>query len=388
MAAPQVVVVGGGIIGASTAYYLSAKGARPIVIEAVSPACSASGKAGGFLALDWCDGNAVGPLARRSFALHAELAATLGVDCGYRRVRTHSISVRQPGQRAGPPAAVFAKKRLPSLPDWVDRDNIGQASVIGTEDNTAQVHPELLTKALLQRAQDAGGSLQLGSVVGLAVEGGRVTAARVRDADSGEERLVSADVVVFAMGAWSSQLARWLPQLAGFEVSGLKVHSIVLDDSQQQTTADCLFLAYRGSDGKSLEPEVYPRPGGQVYICGVSEEDVPVPATAADVHPRPDAIATLQGVAASVSQELGRAALLQQQACYLPCTDDGLPAIGRVPGLENAYVATGHSCWGILNAPATGEALSELILEGRASSVDLRAFDPARFARRRAAARA
>lgn len=386
MAAPQVVVVGGGIIGAATAYYLSAKGARPIVVEAVSPACSASGKAGGFLALDWCDGNAVGPLARRSFALHAELAATLGTDCGYRRVRTHSISVRQPGQHGT--AAAGARKRLPALPDWVDRDNIGQAALIGTEDNTAQVHPELLTKALLQRAKDAGGSLQLGSVVGLAAEGDRVTAARVRDRDSGEERDVPADAIVFAMGAWSTQLAQWLPQLAGFEVSGLKVHSIVLDDSQGQTTADCLFLAYRGSDGKSLEPEVYPRPAGQVYICGVSEEDVPVPATAADVQPRPDAIATLRGVAVSVSQELGRAQLLQQQACYLPCTDDGLPAIGRVPGLDNAYVATGHSCWGILNAPATGEALSELIMDGKAKSVDLRAFDPARFASRRAAARA
>ncbi|KAL4457585.1 hypothetical protein ABPG75_012450 [Micractinium tetrahymenae] len=387
MAAPQVVVVGGGIIGAATAYYLSAKGARPIVVEAVSPACSASGKAGGFLALDWCDGNAVGPLARRSFALHAELAATLGTDCGYRRVRTHSISVRQPAQR-GAATAAAASKRLPALPDWVDGDNIGQAALIGTEENTAQVHPELLTRALLQRAQDAGGSLQLGAVVGLAVEGGRVTGARVRARGSGQERELPADAVVFAMGAWSSQLAQWLLQLAGFSVSGLKVHSIVLDDSQNRTTPDCLFLAYRGTDGKSLEPEVYPRPGGQVYICGVSEEDVPVPATAADVHPRPDAIATLQGVAASVSQELGRAELLQQQACYLPCTDDGLPAIGRVPGLENAYVATGHSCWGILNAPATGEALSELIMDGKAKSVDLRAFDPARFVRRRAAARA
>ncbi len=48
--------------------------------------------------------------------------------------------------------------------------------------------------------------------------------------------------------------------------------------------------------------QVYPRPGGEVYICGVSEDNVPVPATAADVHPRPAAIAQLQGVAASVSQ--------------------------------------------------------------------------------------
>ena len=79
-------------------------------------------------------------------------------------------------------------------------DNLGQASVIGSEDNTAQVHPELLTKALLQRAQDAGGSLQLAVVVGLSTEGGRVTSVRVRDSSSGEERELQADAVVFALG--------------------------------------------------------------------------------------------------------------------------------------------------------------------------------------------
>lgn len=121
----------------------------------------------------------------------------------------------------------------------------------------------------------------------------------------------------------------------------------------------------------------------QVYVCGVSDDNVPVPPSAADVQPRPEAIRTLQGVAASVSraraglhagagrdtvpeahygpssaaadvrmmpcllplpawpQELGAAELLQQQACYLPCTDDGMPLIGRLPGLENAYLATG-----------------------------------------------
>lgn len=42
----------------------------------------------------------------------------------------------------------------------------------------------------------------------------------------------------------------------------------------------------------------------------------------------------------------------------------------------------GHSCWGILNAPATGEALAELVVDGKASSSSLAAFDPARLARR------
>jgi glycine/D-amino acid oxidase-like deaminating enzyme len=63
------------------------------------------------------------------------------------------------------------------------------------------------------------------------------------------------------------------------------------------------------------------------------------------------------------------------QACYRPVYDDGLPLLGPVPGGAGAYVATGHSCWGLLNAPASGLAMAELIVDGRAQSVDLRAFD-------------
>ena len=65
-----------------------------------------------------------------------------------------------------------------------------------------------------------------------------------------------------------------------------------------------------------------------------------------------------------------------------------------MPGVAGAYVATGHGPWGMLNAPATGLALAELIAGGAAKVVDLRAFDPAalprlaqRGARRPAAAR-
>jgi glycine/D-amino acid oxidase-like deaminating enzyme len=60
-------------------------------------------------------------------------------------------------------------------------------------------------------------------------------------------------------------------------------------------------------------------------------------------------------------------------------TADGLPLIGAVPGIEGAYVATGHSVWGMLNAPATGEAVSELILSGAAQRVDLVPFAPGRL---------
>ena len=76
----RVLIVGGGVIGASLAYCLALRGAKVTLIERSGIACAASGKAGGFLALDWCDGSLLNKLARRSFALHAELAASLDGD--------------------------------------------------------------------------------------------------------------------------------------------------------------------------------------------------------------------------------------------------------------------------------------------------------------------
>ena len=70
---------------------------------------------------------------------------------------------------------------------------------------------------------------------------------------------------------------------------------------------------------------------------------------------------------------------IARQACFRPVTEDGLPLIGKVPGSEGGYVASGHSVWGILNAPATGEALAELIADGVARITDLAPFDPIRL---------
>ena len=71
------------VIGTSVAYRLSMRGAKVTVVERSGIACAASGKAGGFLALDWCDGSPLAALARRSFVLHDELAADLDDDWGY-----------------------------------------------------------------------------------------------------------------------------------------------------------------------------------------------------------------------------------------------------------------------------------------------------------------
>ncbi|CAE7410178.1 TDA3, partial [Symbiodinium sp. CCMP2456] len=68
------------------------------------------------------------------------------------------------------------------------------------------------------------------------------------------------------------------------------------------------------------------------------------------------------------------------QACMRPCPPDALPIMGKVPHVRGAYISAGHNCWGILWAPVSGLAMSELIIDGQASCVDLRHFRPSRFA--------
>ena len=87
----RVLICGGGVIGACVAYCLSLRRVEAVVIERTGVACAASGKSGGFLALDWCDGSPLAALARRSFALHAELAARFDGQWGYRRVDTLGV---------------------------------------------------------------------------------------------------------------------------------------------------------------------------------------------------------------------------------------------------------------------------------------------------------
>jgi len=176
------------------------------------------------------------------------------------------------------------------------------------------------------------------------------------------------------MGPWSILAAAWLPLSAVF---GLKGHSLVFETGTR-VSPEALFLEVREATGAVLTPELFPRSDGTTYVCAISSES-PLPVDPEKVGPDPGAIERLERMCCVMSPVLGQAKILARQACFRPVTRDGLPLIGRIEGVEGAYVATGHSVWGILNAPATSEAIAELIIEGAAHTVDLQRFDPGRF---------
>jgi D-amino-acid dehydrogenase len=98
-------------------------------------------------------------------------------------------------------------------------------------------------------------------------------------------------------------------------------------------------------------------------------------------RPDPRRVGAIARAAARYFDSWAGEAAYDAWAGMRPMTPDGLPAIGRVPGVDNVYLATGHAMLGMTLAPATGSAIADLI-SGRPPSVDLTPFDPARFARR------
>jgi glycine/D-amino acid oxidase-like deaminating enzyme len=353
----HVIVCGAGVVGAATAYFLARRGVAVTVVERTGVACAASGKSGGFLALDWCDGGPVGPLARLSFGLHAELARELGAEYGYRRMNTYMLAARENGRVAG-------GHRTPA-PGWIDGPAV-VAGALGSTESTAQVHPALFTTALIDAAQARGAALRKGVVEAVATRDRAVCGVTVDG-----ERL-EADAVVLAMGPWTGRVAGvTLPR-----IHGLKGYSVTL--ALADVPADALFMDYRLADGRALEPEIIPRPDGTVYVCGMADRQ-PLPESAEGVEVSDAGCAVLARAAGRVSAALAAAVIERRQACYRPVADDGVPLIGRIPGAAGAYVATGHGPWGMLNAPGTGLALAELIADGAACSLDLRPFDPSRL---------
>ena len=358
MSAPRhVIVCGAGVVGASVAYFLARRGVRVTLVERSDVACAASGKSGGFLALDWCDGSPVGPLARASFALHAELARDLGADYGYRRVETFMLAAHD---RSGRPGA----HRI-AAPSWLDGDG-AVIDAIGSVRTTAQIHPARFTAALVIGARARGATLRRGTVDGVLRQGGAVRGVTADGA------AIEGDAVVLAMGPWTGRVAGLgLPR-----IHGLKGHSITL--AAPGVPAHALFVDYRLADGRRIEPEIFPRPDGEVYVCGMADP-APLPESPDAVTVSDEACAVLVRAAGRLSTVLAHARVTSRQACYRPVTDDGLPLIGTVPDATGAFVATGHGPWGMLNAPATGRALAELIVDGGGSTVDLRPFDPGRL---------
>src|SRR2546427_11712341 len=206
-------------------------------------------------------------------------------------------------------------------PGWLDGAGVVTAA-LGSTETTAQIQPARFTTALLDAATTRGATLRLGVVEEIVQRDGAARGVRV------DGETIEGDAVVLALGPWTSRAARGLRLPA---VHGLKGYSVTLAGAD--VPAHALFLDYRTADGRRLEPEIFPRADGEVYVCGMADP-TPLPESAESVEVNDASCEILARAAGRVSTVLAAAQITRRQACYRPVTDDGLPLIGRVPGVK------------------------------------------------------
>ena len=289
--------------------------------------------------------------------------------------------------------ALLHESKLPPDLDWINGNVVQEYAEMGLPGftETAQVHPFQFTQAIAGLARDAGTDIRTNAkVTRIALNQAATAVAAVAYLDrlTGKSHTIQGvtDVIV-AAGPWTGRL---VPRT---RVTGLRAHSVVFaaDVSPHAVFTNITLPAdwappHRAARGQrrrhrgTVDPEVYARPGGEVYACGEPDRAVSLPETADLVRTDEAQCDDMVSYLATVSPVLAAAPVAAKQACYMPQFEDGqgAPLIGPT-SVAGLWVASGHTCWGIQNGPGTGKLLSEFIFEGTARSADVAELDPRRY---------
>lgn len=391
MTSPDVVIVGGGVIGASVAYSLSGRGASVVLLDASTPGRATSASAGGLWPLGESLGLGCGvifhaargggdlgpePLprafmdflcesGRRFPSLAAALLEATGIDVEAERATglLYLIYGEEDGRHArrildllGRDAAraeEWTPDRVAERDPLVTRDLRGAIHFPGDH----QVNPMLLAEALKRAAVSRGARFAPEARVrALRREGDRVTAV---ESTAGT---FPCGAVVNAAGAWGGEIAR----LAGVSipvepVRGQIVCTETLRPGTLRTnlsTRDCYLL--QKAHGEILI-------GSTTERCGF------------DVSVRfPDVRALARGAIRAVPA-LREATVKRMWAGLRPGTPDELPVLGPDGRVANLFHATGGFRTGIVGAPLTGEVVAASVA-GEVPPISLEPYLAARFA--------
>ncbi len=369
----DIVIVGAGIMGVSTAYHLGRRRAGRIVVLERDSVCSGStALASGGIRHQYA--NRIGiELSRRSIVTYERFRDEFGVDPQFRQ-HGYLILVTTEAERAQAHRNVALQRGLGVdvhmlTPEEVRRsfpylhaDDL-QGATYSPRDGYAD--PYLATTAIAARARDLGVVIKTQQeVVGFARTAGRVEGVITR------EGRVTAPIVVIATGAWSGIVGR----LAGFDipVSPRRRSKFITDAVPTEQIPAATPFVIDPHRGISMRRE------GPGILLGFSRREEGV-----SFDTRPDWTLAEPLVEHAVHRvpPLADARLVRVWAGLYEMTPDQTGIVSAVPGVEGAYVIAGFSGHGFMHGPIAGQLMAELITEGRASTVDIAPLGLERFAR-------
>ncbi len=353
----DVVVVGGGLIGAAIGWRLASAG-RSVRMVVGEPAAAASRVAAGMLApvteISFTEQELL-PLNLASVERYDDFCAEVGEASGLPTglSRTPTLSVAYDADDLA---------RLRTLHDFLDRLGLAAERLTSREARTLEpllsprisggllvagdwsVDNRLLWTAVLAAAGQAGVVEQTGFVHEVRSSAGRVTGVTLADGTR-----LDAPIVILACGAWAGQLTGIEP----LPIRPVKGQILRLDPRGLPQPAQTVRAIARGT-----EVYVVPRPGGREVVVGASVED-----KGFDGAVTADALYELLRDARRVLPISAEYAVAETSVGWRPGTPDNAPILG--PGsLDGLVLAAGHYRNGVLLTPVTADLISAYVLTG------------------------
>jgi D-amino-acid dehydrogenase len=346
LSAYDVAVVGGGLVGTAVAFELGRRDARVALFDRRDTGRATDAGAGILSpATSVRDDEAWNELARAAGHHYNDLIPLLDGDTGWRRCGILELATRDSDVHAFEWLAQRAVGATEIAPDDARALVPALGDVVRAlhHPDAARIDGRLLCAALERGARECGVALRQESVE--------------------DVRALDADAVVIAGGAWTPHVAEQLG--VALPIAPLRGQIVHLDVPEHDTAS---------------WPVVQPVFG--YYMVPWDDAHVAVGATVEDAgfeaHVTAGGVYEVLREALRVLPGLATARLREVRVGLRPVSRDDSPVLGRVPGYDTVYVATGHGANGLLLGPVSGALIADLVL-GRAPALDLNPFDPARF---------
>jgi glycine/D-amino acid oxidase-like deaminating enzyme len=380
--APDVAVIGAGIVGTATAYELARRGAQVTLLDRGPVSGGTTGLGEGNVL---CSDKDAGPeldLTVAGMAVYDDLERLLGPRAGIRRKGALIVHpdaqtwAAEPARAqrlrtAGVEARLLDAGEVHHLEPELAGPIHGALHVPGD----LQCDPREIARGLAEEAQRLGAHVRTHTpVTRIAIDDGRATGVELEDGEH-----VAAGAVVLASGPWSRPLAEAAGIPLPLEPRKGQLARLKLPQPDEQ------FLKHKIVDGGYLL---------SVASTGAERQLTTVIETTADGHLVVGSSRERCGFDDKIDRELAaamraRAARLVPAAATLEIDDiwvgfrpwlpDHLPAIGPSSAVAGLWIATGHEGAGVALGPITGRVLAQA-LTGEATAVPLDAYAPDRFA--------
>jgi len=368
----DAVIIGGGIHGTSLAFHLTRRGLKPVVVERGAVASGATGRSSGLVRMHY-DLEAESRLAWESFRYFRNWAEMVGGECGF--TRTGFLKIVGPDYTASLRANVAMHQRLgvPMLlvtPDDVCRlapaIATGDFEAAAYEPESGYADPPGAASSFLGAARERGARLmQDCRVTAVRVAGSKVTGVETT------RGAISAPVVVNAAGAWAAEVGR----MVGLDLPVTTWRHDTMFIRRPHALRQTHPTVIDGVTAMYFRPET-----GGLTLVGLED------ANPLGESPDGDTDHALPGFVERAIDRVCRripgmehGSLHGAHGGYDGITTDQHPILDQA-GPDGFYLDCGFSGTGFKIAPAVGACMAELILDGRAATVDIAAFTLRRFA--------